>query len=122
MLQNIDSFAQHACACMGPQDGEPLCPCAMRYVKIVNGRYISTSGEDLGPDLKIPKSHYEDLTEENVCHDLAHNPHPKTMDEIPMDKIYVHVCKTCKAEHRLMPNFAREFFKELFHFEGEIKS
>ena len=24
----------HACACMGPMYGEPLCPCAMEYNKI----------------------------------------------------------------------------------------
>ena len=36
----------HACACMGPQNGEPLCPCAMRQVKIVDGHYIKV--EDLG--------------------------------------------------------------------------
>ena len=36
-----------ACFCTGPEDGQPLCPCMMRGVKIVNGRYVKT--EDLGP-------------------------------------------------------------------------
>lgn len=30
---------------MGPQNGDPLCPCAMRNVRIVDGRYV----QDLGP-------------------------------------------------------------------------
>lgn len=30
----------HACFCVGPQDGQPLCPCAMKGVRIENGRYI----------------------------------------------------------------------------------
>ena len=36
-----------ACGCIGPQNGEPLCPCKMRGVKIVDGRYVRV--EDLGP-------------------------------------------------------------------------
>lgn len=35
------------CFCMGPQNGEPLCPCQMRKVVIRNGRYIYE--QDLGP-------------------------------------------------------------------------
>ena len=35
-----------ACGCMGPQNGEPVCPCAMKYVKIVDGHYIQVT--DLG--------------------------------------------------------------------------
>lgn len=37
----------HACNCIGPQNGEPLCPCQMRSVQIVNGRYVRT--QDIGP-------------------------------------------------------------------------
>jgi hypothetical protein len=37
----------HACGCIGPQDGQPLCPCAMRGVQEINGRYVRI--EDLGP-------------------------------------------------------------------------
>lgn len=36
-----------ACFCMGPQNGEPLCPCAMHGLKIVNGRWVRI--EDFGP-------------------------------------------------------------------------
>lgn len=35
------------CNCTGPQNGEPVCPCAMRSVKIKNGRYVQE--HDLGP-------------------------------------------------------------------------
>lgn len=38
---------QEACGCMGPQNGQPVCPCQMRGVQIVNGRYVRT--QDLGP-------------------------------------------------------------------------
>lgn len=37
----------HACNCIGPQNGQPLCPCAMRGVRVVNGRYVKVT--DLGP-------------------------------------------------------------------------
>ena len=37
-----------ACACVGPQNGRPLCPCAMRGVIVRDGRYIVPE-RDLGP-------------------------------------------------------------------------
>lgn len=37
-----------ACHCMGPQNGEPLCPCSMRGVIVRDGRYIVPE-RDLGP-------------------------------------------------------------------------
>lgn len=37
----------HACMCLGPQDGEPVCPCAMRSVFKKGGRYKQIT--DLGP-------------------------------------------------------------------------
>ena len=33
-----DNF--HACNCVGPQGDKPLCPCRMRGVQIVDGRYV----------------------------------------------------------------------------------
>lgn len=36
------------CNCVGPQNGEPLCPCRMRGVIIKNGRYVMPE-QDLGP-------------------------------------------------------------------------
>lgn len=48
---NLQSIAQgnshQPCNCIGPQNGQPACPCAMRNVKVINGRWVRT--EDLGP-------------------------------------------------------------------------
>lgn len=45
------------CNCIGPQNGQPLCPCQMRGVIQRDGRWIATE-RDLGPvkpePLKIP--------------------------------------------------------------------
>ena len=35
------------CFCVGPHNGEPLCPCMMKDVHIVDGRYVRI--EDIGP-------------------------------------------------------------------------
>ena len=35
------------CFCIGPQNGDPVCPCRMRNVKIIDGRYKEIL--DLGP-------------------------------------------------------------------------
>jgi len=35
-----------ACMCVGPQNGEPVCPCRMRNVVVINGRYKEIT--DLG--------------------------------------------------------------------------
>ena len=35
------------CNCIGPQNGEPMCPCRMRDVMIKDGRYMQI--HDLGP-------------------------------------------------------------------------
>lgn len=37
-----------ACNCIGPQNGQPLCPCQMRFVQVRNGRYFLPE-QDLGP-------------------------------------------------------------------------
>lgn len=36
-----------SCYCIGPQNGQPACPCQMKDVRIVGGRYTRTI--DLGP-------------------------------------------------------------------------
>ena len=36
-----------ACCCMGPQRGQPVCPCRMKNVVVRNGRYVEEI--DLGP-------------------------------------------------------------------------
>lgn len=39
-----------ACHCIGPQNGQPVCPCAMQSVTVENGRYVQRN--DLGPASK----------------------------------------------------------------------
>ncbi|MBD3844254.1 hypothetical protein IED13_00990 [Bosea sp. SSUT16] len=41
----VDTFA---CNCIGPRNGEPRCPCAMRNVTERDGRWIVPE-QDLGP-------------------------------------------------------------------------
>ncbi len=43
----------HACNCIGPRNGEPLCPCAMRGVVVRDGRYVLPE-RDLGPVAPSP--------------------------------------------------------------------
>lgn len=42
------SGATRACNCIGPQNGEPYCPCMMRNVVERDGRWVRTE-TDLGP-------------------------------------------------------------------------
>lgn len=42
----IDTVAR-VCHCVGPKNGQPLCPCAMRGVEIRDGHYVRV--QDLGP-------------------------------------------------------------------------
>jgi hypothetical protein len=37
----------HACCCLGPRDGDPVCPCAMAYVEQVNGVYYQISEQKI---------------------------------------------------------------------------
>ena len=48
-LQGLQAQTQALpqCGCIGPQRGEPVCPCQMASVKVVDGRYVMT--RDLGP-------------------------------------------------------------------------
>jgi hypothetical protein len=44
----------HKCFCIGPQNGEPVCPCRMKSVIKENGRYKQII--DLGPVNEISTS------------------------------------------------------------------
>lgn len=37
------------CFCIGPQNGDPVCPCEMRELKIIDGRYIRLQDLGLAP-------------------------------------------------------------------------
>jgi hypothetical protein len=43
-----------ACFCVGPQNGEPYCPCRMRELRVYkkDGRWVEPE-KDLGPDLSV---------------------------------------------------------------------
>lgn len=30
----------HACNCVSPKNGQPLCPCAMSGVRVIDGEYV----------------------------------------------------------------------------------
>ncbi len=44
IMQAIGERA-YSCACRGPQNGQPYCPCKMRDLHVVDGRYV----QDMGP-------------------------------------------------------------------------
>lgn len=47
MSIGVPAGVTHSCGCIGPQNGEPLCPCRMRGVEVKDGRYVQTI--DYGP-------------------------------------------------------------------------
>lgn len=55
LLRPLNQAPAAACNCIGPQDGAPACPCMMRSVQVVNGRYVRIT--DLGP--APPTAHEE---------------------------------------------------------------
>ena len=48
------AVAVSPCYCIGPQNGQPRCPCAMRGVVVRNGRYIQMEVA-LGPASNDPR-------------------------------------------------------------------
>lgn len=42
-----DAVFNTSCHCIGPQNGQPVCPCQMRDVTVKDGRYVRII--DLGP-------------------------------------------------------------------------
>lgn len=53
----------HSCNCIGPQNGNPVCPCAMRGVTVENGRYVQKI--DLGPAPTASKAFDTEYSEFN---------------------------------------------------------
>lgn len=45
-LKFFKDIPVQACNCIGPQGSDPVCPCEMRNVTVVNGRYVKVI--DLG--------------------------------------------------------------------------
>lgn len=50
----------HACNCIGPQNGYPVCPCRMGRLKQVDGRWIETI--DHGPVRQTMSSSEQHVT------------------------------------------------------------
>lgn len=98
----------HSCFCVGPQDGDPVCPCMMKNLIIRNGRYIKeidmgpVKQTDLEKIMEKPKkqSYFITLPKEDRCTDPSHN--PPTHMVIPQGQIYVHVCPSCQRESSIM--------------------
>lgn len=59
------------CFCIGPQNGEPLCPCRMRAIRQEGGRYVEHI--DHGPVDQVGKIDFEPIgcicppTSERTC-------------------------------------------------------
>lgn len=74
-----------ACNCIGPQNGQPLCPCRMRYVEIRDGRYFLPA-QDLGPVPGTENSREADALKrilaysETLPRELGPFPHDKPKD------------------------------------------
>lgn len=92
-----------SCGCIGPQNGQPLCPCRMKGLMIIDGRWVDRP-RDYGPAKQPaslgwppkPKGGFEDVPVQHLCRDAEHS--PPTMIVIPAGKRYRHVCPTCGAQ------------------------
>lgn len=49
------------CNCIGPQNGQPLCPCQMQGVQIIDGRYVRVT--DLGPAPSVSQAYSREYSE-----------------------------------------------------------
>jgi len=108
MVNNM-SIDSSACNCIGPQNGEPLCPCAMRAQGIFerDGKWIKPAATEkiLGevmPTLDdllkgIKKGGFEPIEEkQKTCMDPEHE--PPWLLHIPYGQQYRHICPTCGQE------------------------
>lgn len=60
----------HTCNCIGPQNGQPRCPCMMRGVIQRDGRWIQPE-VDLGPVVKHATSDALDAYVKNLSADVV---------------------------------------------------
>ena len=51
----------HTCNCKGPQNGQPLCPCQMQGVQIIDGRYVRVT--DIGPAPSASQAYSREYSE-----------------------------------------------------------
>ncbi len=83
-----DNTEMNQCNCIGPQDGEPYCPCMMKNLPELN--------REIAKGLLAKKSGFEDDPIGKPCPHPSHN--PPTHMVIPHGKLYRHICPECGYE------------------------
>ena len=91
-----------ACHCMGPQNGEPFCPCMMNRLGIIKrgDKWIEPEkvvGDVI--DVTKPQMPFSQKWETKQCMDYRHNP-PMGLYVAP-GETYVHICPSCGATRSL---------------------
>jgi len=94
---------------MGPQNGEPYCPCLMNRLNIVkrNGRWVEPEkdlGEVIEPiDTGVDKWDGKKMpfSQKPPCLDMAHN--VPTHLYIPPGTTYTHTCPSCGKVQEISP-------------------
>jgi len=96
---------------MGPQNGEPYCPCMMNRLRIIkqNGRWIEPE-RDLGPviepfdinniDKWVDKKSMP-FSKKAPCLDAEHNA-PRHL-WVPPGETYIHTCPSCGETQVISP-------------------
>ena len=93
-----------SCFCIGPQNGQPLCPCKMRGVRIIDGRYVKV--EDLGPaNVRDWKTDFEKITEKWENRELgAEEQFVAVVDDETAARIDAAACgENCGCKHPKTP-------------------
>lgn len=97
-----------ACNCIGAQNGEPFCPCAMRTRGIFerDGKWIEPAAKEKILGSVIPsmddllegfgKGGFEPMDVKQTCNDPSHS--PPGLLHIPYGQQYRHICPACGAE------------------------
>jgi len=98
-----------SCNCMGPQNGEPYCPCMMNRLGVVkhNGRWVEPE-KDLGEVIEPIDTGTDKWDEKKMpfsqrvpCTSVEHNP-PMGL-YIPPGETYVHTCPACGEIKNISP-------------------
>lgn len=98
-----------ACNCMGPQNGEPFCPCMMRRLGVIkqNGRWIEPT-KDLGPVVEgididdfFRRKKVMPFSKPTPCTAVDHNA-PMHL-YVPPGETYIHTCSACGKVSAISP-------------------
>ena len=91
-----------ACNCLGPQNGEPFCPCMMNRLGIFKRGDKWIEPEKVVGDVidkTKPQMPFSQKWETKQCMDYRHNP-PMGLYIAP-GETYVHICPSCGATRSL---------------------